>query len=89
MFINDVGEVTWEEINEGVAGANYGWPQTEGPTSQPGITPPIYAYQHNTGTVQGCAITGGAFYSGVPQMFPPEYAGHYFFADFCAGGSTS
>ena len=84
MFINDVGEVTWEEINEGVAGANYGWPQTEGPTSQPGITPPIYAYQHNTGTVQGCAITGGAFYSGVPQVFPPEYAGHYFFADFCS-----
>ena len=33
MFINDVGETTWEEINEGVAGANYGWPLTEGPTT--------------------------------------------------------
>ena len=34
LFINDVGETTWEEINDGVAGANYGWPTTEGPTTQ-------------------------------------------------------
>jgi glucose/arabinose dehydrogenase len=79
MFINDVGEVTWEEINEGIAGANYGWPGSEGPTSQPGITSPFHSYRHDI----GCAITGGAFYSGAPQMFPPEYAGDYFFADFC------
>src|ERR671920_407987 len=26
MFINDVGELTWEEIDRGAAGANYGWP---------------------------------------------------------------
>ena len=32
MFINDVGQNTWEEINDGVAGANYGWPDAEGPT---------------------------------------------------------
>ena len=32
MFINDVGQNTWEEINDGVAGANYGWPDTEGAT---------------------------------------------------------
>jgi glucose/arabinose dehydrogenase len=30
MHINDVGEVTWEEVNQGVAGSNYGWPATEG-----------------------------------------------------------
>jgi glucose/arabinose dehydrogenase len=30
LFINDVGQSAWEEINEGVAGANYGWPTTEG-----------------------------------------------------------
>ena len=35
MFINDVGQNTWEEINDGVAGANYGWPTTEGPTTDP------------------------------------------------------
>ena len=33
MFINDVGQATWEEINDGIAGANYGWPTTEGPTT--------------------------------------------------------
>ncbi len=34
MFINDVGEVTWEEINDGIAGSNYGWPNTEGRNQQ-------------------------------------------------------
>jgi glucose/arabinose dehydrogenase len=31
IFINDVGQKTWEEINEGIAGTNYGWPTYEGP----------------------------------------------------------
>ena len=73
MFINDVGQNTWEEINEGVAGANYGWPDTEGPTSDPRFRAPLYAYPHGAGTPTGCAITGGAFYN--PQdvvQFPAE-----------------
>ena len=37
MFINDVGESTWEEINVGARGANYGWPATEGADQQPGL----------------------------------------------------
>ena len=41
MFINDVGEGTWEEVNEGIRGANYGWPDSEGPTTLPGITAPL------------------------------------------------
>ena len=35
LFINDVGQNTWEEINDGIAGANYGWPDTEGATTDP------------------------------------------------------
>src|SRR5437764_4281670 len=41
LFINDVGESTWEEVDVGRAGANYGWPQTEGRTSAPGIPGPL------------------------------------------------
>jgi glucose/arabinose dehydrogenase len=85
MFINDVGQNTWEEINVGEAGANYGWPATEGPTSNPDYTSPLFSYQHGSSDSTGCAITGGAFYSGVPQVFPSEYAGDYFFADYCGG----
>src|ERR1044071_5480901 len=44
LFINDVGEVTWEEINDGVAGSNYGWPTTEGVTSNPAFRSPLFVY---------------------------------------------
>jgi glucose/arabinose dehydrogenase len=82
MFINDVGQDAWEEINEGVSGANYGWPYAEGPTQDPRFTGPLYAYSHS-GDV--CAITGGAFYSPASPRFPSEYFQDYFFADHCAG----
>jgi glucose/arabinose dehydrogenase len=85
MLINDVGQKTWEEINEGLAGANYGWPATEGATSDPRFVTPLYAYQHASGSPTGCAITGGAFYDPVTQQFPGNYVGNYFFADFCGG----
>ena len=58
MFINDVGENSWEEINDGIAGSNYGWPATEGPTSDPRFQGPRYAYMHDGD--DNCAITGGA-----------------------------
>jgi hypothetical protein len=80
IFINDVGEDTWEEINEGIAGANYGWPTAEGPSTDPAFTNPIYTYEHSIG---GCAITGGAFYEAVQGGFPSEHVGDYFFGDFC------
>jgi glucose/arabinose dehydrogenase len=82
LFINDVGQNTWEEINDGRAGANYGWPETEGATGDPRFVSPRYAYNHSGG---GCAITGGAFYSPLNARFPADYAGDYFFADFCGG----
>jgi glucose/arabinose dehydrogenase len=78
MFINDVGENTWEEVNEGKAGANYGWPESEGPTTDPRFTAPIYAYHHDGSD----AIVGGTFYNPDNVQFPSSYVGKYFFMDF-------
>ncbi len=74
FFINDQGQTAWEEINFGAAGANYGWPANEGTTN-------VYSYPHT----DGCAIAGGAFYNPATQQFPSNYAGRYFFQDFCGG----
>jgi glucose/arabinose dehydrogenase len=85
MFINDVGENTYEEINDGIAGSNYGWPNSEGPTANPNERGPLYYYGHGTGPFLGCAIAGGTFYNPSTNQFPSGYAGKYFFADFCGG----
>jgi glucose/arabinose dehydrogenase len=85
MFINDVGQVTWEEVNDGIAGSNYGWPSTEGPTTAPGIRGPIFAYGHGNSLTTGCAIAGGTFYNPSTVNFPSSYVGRYFFADLCSG----
>jgi len=81
MYINDVGQSTWEEVDLGQAGANYGWPLSEGPTDNPAFTPPVYYYDHS----QGCAITGAAFYSPPSPNFPSFYIDKYFFGDYCSG----
>jgi glucose/arabinose dehydrogenase len=85
LYINDVGNESWEEINEGAAGTNYGWPESEGPTTNPLHRSPVYAYPHSFGTARACAITGGAFYEPPRRQFPASYDGKYFFADFCGG----
>ena len=85
MFINDVGEQTWEEIDRGAAGANYGWPRYEGPESDPKYRNPVFAYRHGSTKSTGCAITGGAFYDPTTRQFPSGYVGDYFFADLCSG----
>ncbi|MFN8536922.1 MAG: PQQ-dependent sugar dehydrogenase, partial [Thermomicrobiales bacterium] len=90
FFINDVGQNTWEEIDLGRAGANYGWPTREGfcaygsttdcgaPPS--GMTNPLYAYGRATNCT---AITGGAF---VPNgIWPSQYTGGYLFSDYNCG----
>jgi glucose/arabinose dehydrogenase len=94
FYINDVGQDVWEEIDVGARGANYGWPEREGPclTAMMGgksdgcWTPtnyvaPIFAYPHAIGCV---AITGGAF---VPNQSPwgAAYQGRYLFADWVCG----
>lgn len=94
IFINDVGQNTWEEINRGAKGANYGWPVREGncaigSTTNCGVAPgyvnPIFAYRHGTTATTGCAIAGGTFYNPSKANFPARYVGDYFFADLCSG----
>ena len=84
IHVNDVGQDSWEEVNRGVRGANYGWPQTEGnqPGGVSGVRYPIHTYQ-NAGS--NCAIVGAAFYRPQIFRFPTAYDGRYFFGDFCGG----
>ena len=84
IHLNDVGQDSWEEVNHAIAGANFGWPQTEGPNppGQSGIRYPVHTYQ-NAGS--NCAIVGAAFYRPTTANFPAEYAGRFFFGDFCGG----
>ncbi len=65
MFINDVGQTSWEEINDGIVGSNYGWSNCEGACAPPNANfrDPLFQYGHGTGATTGCAITGGAFYN--------------------------
>jgi glucose/arabinose dehydrogenase len=83
IFINDVGQSTWEEIDDGFVGANYGWPNSEGPNPPspdiPGMVFPLYFYDHS----HGCAITGGTFVD--PSRFPADFDGDYLFSDVCGG----
>jgi len=88
LFINDVGQNRWEEINVGVRGANYGWPSSEGNNNlQPGFTAPLFTYSHIGATpITGRCIAGGVFYSGSNATnFPANYRNDYFFADFVNG----
>lgn len=93
MYINEVGELAWEEINRGEAGVNYGWagsnaPLWEGFESPPppwaNYRDPVMAYDHSDSAPSpfGCAITGGVFIS-TDSPLGSAYAGKYAFADFC------
>ena len=81
MYIGDVGgndaSTAIEEVNIGISGANYGWPQCEGGCGVPGTTAPIFEYPH---LGRDASITGGVVYRGT--QFPSEYRGSYFFGDY-------
>jgi glucose/arabinose dehydrogenase len=90
LFIADVGQDAWEEIDrEGsgsTGGRNYGWSYMEGdhcykPAHCPmaGDTLPVAEYSHAGGN---CAITGGYVYRGTAQA---KLIGLYVFADWCSG----
>ncbi len=87
LYIADVGQDKWEEVDVvpagTLAGRNFGWNLVEGThcfrgsfCSKPGLTAPVLEYSHQT----GCSITGGYVYRGRAV---PELDGLYFYADFC------
>ncbi|MFC2028663.1 PQQ-dependent sugar dehydrogenase [Chloroflexota bacterium] len=91
LYIADVGQNQWEEINFLPAGfsqlpVNFGWNLREGQHDyQDGslatsniLVEPIQEYAHD----QGCSVTGGYVYHGYGL---PELDGVYFFGDFCSG----
>ena len=92
FLINDVGQYTWEEIDEGRKGADYGWNEREGfcangttncsmAATVGRYTSPIHHYPHTSGC---SSVTGGAF---VPKgVWPAEYDGNYLFSDYVCGG---
>lgn len=88
LFMGDVGQNQWEEINyspAGNSGQNYGWKIMEAnhcyetaDCDQENLVLPIFEYDHS----QGCSVTGGYVYRGVQS---PALRGNYLFADYCLG----
>jgi hypothetical protein len=89
MFIGDVGQGAWEEIDvidiTAEAGANLGWSVMEGThcfgannCDTDGLILPVYEYSHEI----GCSVAGGYVYRGSAI---PALNGHYVFGDYCAG----
>ncbi|MDP9226079.1 MAG: PQQ-dependent sugar dehydrogenase, partial [Actinomycetota bacterium] len=86
VFISDVGQSTWEELNEPKRAANYGWPKYEGSSGgATGYTDPVWQYNHSTGTPTGCAIMGGDFYNPAVAQLPAQFVGTFIVADHCEG----
>jgi glucose/arabinose dehydrogenase len=95
LYIADVGQGAWEEVNVAPVaiqrgkGANYGWDIMEGahcypsdPCTNPGVLP-FVEYPHAAGA---CSISGGYVYRGSRLT---QLIGHYFYADYCTGDVTS
>ena len=88
IWIGDVGQNAWEEVDRIPAGAgrlNFGWGRMEGNhpvggnTPPSNHTPPVYEYSHSSGA---CIVTGGYVYRGSKM---PGNDGMYVFLDVCIG----
>jgi glucose/arabinose dehydrogenase len=93
LYIGDVGQGDWEEIDyqpaSSTGGENYGWPIYEGNECPPpacgggscvvpfGHTPPVLEFE----SVGACAVSGGFVYRGCRM---PDIHGRYFYGDYCA-----
>jgi len=92
LWIGDVGQNVWEEVDHmpkgKASGANFGWRLREGLTPTPeknvggpapaGAIEPVYVYKHGGAKDQGISITGGYVYRGPVK----ELEGRYIFADY-------
>jgi glucose/arabinose dehydrogenase len=89
LYIADVGQNAWEEINFFPAGTpggiNFGWNYREGRHAYQGNPPadvqlvdPVAEYPHS----EGCSVTGGYVYRGQTM---PEFRGVYLYIDYCSG----
>ncbi|HVN16758.1 MAG TPA: PQQ-dependent sugar dehydrogenase [Anaerolineales bacterium] len=88
LYIGDVGQDAWEEIDflpaGSPSGTDFGWNLMEGNhpykgQNQPNFTAPVAEYNHQVG---GCAVTGGYVYRGAAL---PEWQGIYLYGDYCSG----
>ena len=90
LYIADVGQDTWEEVDVAPApnrgkGLNYGWSTMEGKhcvtsgCSESGLTLPVIDYQHVNGA---CDVQGGYVYRGTRVT---QLIGYYLYADYCSG----
>ena len=85
LWLGDVGENSWEEIDQVENGGNYGWfcregshdfnPSSNCPTN---LIDPVIEYPHSVGR----SVTGGYVYRGTAI---PELAGRYVFGDYIEG----
>ncbi len=91
LWVGDVGQGAWEEVNLVTRGGNYGWGDMEGDfcysersnCSTANKIKPVLSISHNTGV---CSVIGGYVYRGA--QYPAAY-GKYFFTDFCVNTMQS
>ncbi len=90
LFVADVGQGAWEEVDTVAAGGNYGWNRLEGThcygaatCSREGTLPPVAEYPHDA-TTGGFSITGGYVYTGS-EAGCEAFRGRYFYGDYVSG----